>query len=276
MNYLYSRSYAGPVEAVIFDWAGTTIDFGSLAPINAFCQLFEANGVPITLAEAREPMGTEKREHITRLLAMPRVRQAWIDTHGETPDESLIDRLYNDFVPVQIAAIANRATLIPGAQTTFQYLSDNGIKIGANTGYSQEMVAELLPLAAEQGYQPASNVCATDVPRGRPYPHMTLKNMLELEVGAVQGVVKVDDTITGIEEGLNAGCWTVGVAVSGNEVGLDFPEWQALSESEQLNYKAKAYRRFRAAGAHYVIDSIADLPQVIEDIEARLSIGEQP
>jgi phosphonoacetaldehyde hydrolase len=276
MNYVYSRSYAGPVEAVIFDWAGTTIDFGSLAPIKAFCQLFETNGVPITLTEAREPMGTEKREHITRLLAMPRIRQAWIDVYGEAPDEALIDRLYNDFVPVQIASIADRATLIPGALETFRFLSEQGIKIGANTGYSQEMVAALLPMAAQLGYTPASNVCATDVPRGRPYPHMTLKNMLDLEVGAVQAVVKVDDTLTGIEEGLNAGCWTVGVAVSGNEVGLDLPEWLALTEQEQKHYKENAYRRFRASGAHYVIDSIADLPEVIEDIEARLAMGEQP
>lgn len=276
MNYIYSRSYAGPVEAVIFDWAGTTIDFGSLAPIKAFCQLFETNGVPITLAEAREPMGTEKREHITRLLAMPRIRQAWIDVHAEAPDETLIDRLYNDFVPVQIASIADRAALIPGALETFRFIQDRGIKIGANTGYSQEMVAALLPMAAKLGYSPASNVCATDVPRGRPYPHMTLKNMLDLEVGAVQAVVKVDDTLTGIEEGLNAGCWTVGVAVSGNEVGLDLAEWLALNEEEQNRYKEKAYRRFRACGAHYVIDSIADLPEVIEDIEARLAMGEQP
>ena len=276
MTFGYQRFYTGPVTAVVFDWAGTTIDFGSLAPIKAFCGLFEEHGVPITLAEARAPMGAEKREHIAALLAMPRIRQAWIDIKGSEPTEADIDALYDQFIPVQKAAIAERTTLIPGARETFAYLRDNDIKIGANTGYSQEMITDLRGLAAEQGYQPDSYVCATDVPRGRPYPHMTLKNMLELEVLNVQSVVKVDDTLTGIEEGLNAGCWTVGVAISGNEVGLDLADWEALSIEEQEAKRQASYKRFHQSGAHYVIDTVADLPAVIEDINARLSAGEQP
>lgn len=276
MSFSYKRSYTGPVTAAIFDWAGTTIDWGSLAPIKAFCALFEQNSVAITLAEARAPMGAEKREHIRQILAMPRVKEAWINAHGAAATEADIDRLYVDFVPLQIATIAERSSLIPGALETFRYMAERGIKIGANTGYAEEMIVDLLPKAAEQGYKPASNVCAPQVPKGRPYPHMTLQNMLELEIEAVQSVIKVDDTLIGIEEGLNAGCWTVGVAVSGNEVGLDLDQWQALSEQEQDTLRQQAYSRFRACGAHYVIDSIAELPEVIEDIEARLSYGEQP
>jgi len=276
MTFGYQRFYTGPVTAVVFDWAGTTIDFGSLAPIKAFCGLFEEHGVPITLAEARAPMGAEKREHIAALLAMPRIRQAWVDVKGSEPTEADIDALYDQFIPVQKAAIAERTTLIPGARETFEYLRENDIKIGANTGYSQEMITDLRGLAAEQGYQPDSYVCATDVPRGRPYPHMTLKNMLELEVLNVQSVVKVDDTLTGIEEGLNACCWTVGVAISGNEVGLDLMDWEALSIEEQEAKRQTAYKRFHQSGAHYVIDTVADLPAVIDDINERLSAGEQP
>jgi len=276
MTFAYQRFYTGPVTAVVFDWAGTTIDFGSLAPIKAFCGLFEEHGVPITLAEARAPMGAEKREHIKALLAMPRVAEAWVTTKGAAATEADIDALYDQFIPVQKAAIAERTTLIPGAAETFSFLRKNNIKIGANTGYSQEMIADLRGLAAAQGYEPDSYVCATDVPRGRPYPHMTLKNMLELEVLNVQSVVKVDDTLTGIEEGLNAGCWTVGVAISGNEVGLDLADWDALSEAEQDIKRQAAYKRFHQSGAHYVIDTIADLPAVIEDINLRLSTGEQP
>ena len=276
MSFSYKRSYTGPVTAAIFDWAGTTIDWGSLAPIKAFCTLFQQNGVEISLAEARAPMGAEKREHIRQILAMPRVNAAWSAAHGNAATEADIERLYNDFVPLQITAIAERAHLIPGALETFKFLDEQQIKIGANTGYAAEMIVDLLPLAAEQGYTPASNVCAPQVPKGRPYPHMTLQNMLELEVAAVQSVVKVDDTLIGIEEGLNAGCWTVGVAISGNEVGLDLDEWLALGADEQDRLRQQAYARFRACGAHYVIDSIADLPEVIADIEARLAYGEQP
>ena len=58
-----------------------------------------------------------------------------------------------------------------------------------------------------------------------------------------QNCCKVDDTVVGIDEGLNAGCWTVGLAISGNEVGLSYEEWSALSADEQIVLKDKAYQK---------------------------------
>ncbi len=276
MSYSYARRYTGPVTAVVFDWAGTMIDFGSQAPVMAFTRLFSDQGVAITVAEARAPMGVEKRQHIACLLAMPRVAEAWRATHGRVATEADIDQLYADFIPLQTAVIAERSILIPGAAETVAFLQDNDIRVGANTGYAREMIGEMVKRAAEQGYAPDSCVCATDVPCGRPFPHMLWQNLMELKVEAVQSVVKVDDTIAGIEEGLNAGCWTVAVAVSGNEVGFDLAEWDGLSEAVQDRLRMAAAARLQQAGAHYVIDSVVELPAVIDDIEARLSEGEQP
>jgi phosphonoacetaldehyde hydrolase len=151
-----------------------------------------------------------------------------------------------------------------------------GIRIGANTGYATSMIDGLLARAAEQGYIPDSNVCATEVPKGRPYPYMSLKNAMQLGVRHLCACVKIDDTLTGIEEGLNAGMWTIGVAVSGNEVGMSLNDWQALSEAEQARLRAAACARMRASGAHYVIDSIADVVPCLEAISARLAKGEKP
>ncbi|MRI31791.1 phosphonoacetaldehyde hydrolase [Endozoicomonas sp. OPT23] len=276
MNFRFKRSYSGPVQAVIFDWAGTVVDYGSLAPIDGFCMLFEQNSVPISHAEARVPMGTEKYEHICQLLAMPRIQQAWINVHGKAPEKADTDRLYKQFVPIQIEAINKRAELIPGAKETFDYLQLRNIRVGSNTGYSQAMIEGLIAKASAKGFSPESIVAATDVPRGRPYPHMTLKNLIELEVENLQACIKVDDTIPGIYEGLNAGLWTVGVSVSGNEAGIELFEWQTLSTDEQNAIRQKGEERLYQAGAHYVIDSVADLPDVIDDIERRLLAGEQP
>jgi phosphonoacetaldehyde hydrolase len=276
MYFHYQRSYRGPVQAVIFDWAGTTVDFGSLAPVAAFTRLFAAQGIDLSLAEARGPMGTEKREHIRQLCALPRVAAAWCELHGAMADEAAIDRLYQEFVPLQIAAIRDSAQLIPRCREVMTALRGRGIRIGANTGYSRDMLAVLAAAAAEQGYRPDSSICATEVPRGRPFPHMSLKNAIELEVENVHACVKVDDTVPGIEEGLNAGMWTVAVAISGNEVGLSPADWEALSPAEQQQRRYAAYARLRASGAHYVIDSIADLLPYIEVIERRLARGEQP
>ena len=264
------------LQAVVFDWAGTTVDFGSRAPILAFMALFSDNQVDITIEEARAPMGLEKRDHIAAVLAMPRVAAAWKQAHGAEATVADIDRLYQDFIPYQLKSIPLCSALIPGAVEVFADIRSRGAKIGSNTGYASMMIGQLVKDAAEQGYEPDCIITASDVKHGRPYPEMLWKNLIELDVSDIKTVVKVDDTVVGIEEGLNGGCWTVGLAVSGNEVGLSYEEWSALTESEQAVLKEKAYTKMRASGAHYVIDSIADLPAVLDAIEDRLAMGEKP
>lgn len=276
MYFHYQRSYRGPVRAVILDWAGTTVDFGSLAPVAAFVRLFAEQGVAISVAEARGPMGLEKREHIRQLCEAPAIAARWHERHGVEPSAAEVDRLYEVFVPLQVDVIREHVQLVPGCRETVAGLRERGIRIGANTGYSRAMMEPLLEAAAAQGYVPDSAVCATEVPRGRPYPYMSLRNVIELEVETVQSCVKVDDTVPGIEEGLNAGMWTVGVAVSGNEVGLALTDWQALPRVEQQRYRERAYQRLLAGGAHYVVDTIADLPRCLDAIEGRLARGERP
>ena len=267
---------AGPVEALILDWAGTTIDFGSLAPVYAFMELFKEEGIDVSQAEAREPMGTEKSEHIRRMLANPRIAEAWLAVKGQVSNEDDIKRLYDLFTPIQTLIVAERGQLIPGWKVMFDELVAAGIKIGSNTGYGPGMMAPALAAAKDQGYTPASTVFATDVTRGRPFPDMALTVAMELQVGHVNACIKVDDTLPGIEEGLRAGMWTVGVSCSGNEVGLDRNAWQALSSDEQQGYRQKAEQRLFNVGAHYVIDSVADLAAVIVDVNRRLAKGERP
>lgn len=276
MHFHYQRNYRGPIQAVILDWAGTTIDFGSLAPVAAFTRLFAAHDITLSVDEVRGPMGTEKREHIRRLCALPQVAAAWRHRYGADPDEAIIEQLYQEFIPLQIAVIRESAQLIPRCREVITALRGRGIRIGANTGYSREMLDIVSAAAAEQGYCPDSSVCATEVPRGRPFPQMCLKNLIELEVETVHACIKVDDTVPGIEEGLNAGMWTIAVAISGNEVGLSKSDWEALSATEQRQRRQSAYGRLHASGAHYVIDSIADLLPYVELIERRLASGERP
>ncbi|PSJ44435.1 phosphonoacetaldehyde hydrolase [Zobellella endophytica] len=276
MNYRFERRYTGSVQAVIMDWAGTTVDFGSMAPIRAFQRLFAGEGIEVTLAECRAPMGSEKREHIRQMLAMTRIADAWTQVHGAAASEADIDRLYQDFVQIQIESIRDSAELIPGMAEVARELTGRGIRLGANTGYSRDMITELVQRAAEQGYAPEVVITASDVRRGRPWPEMSLQAACALEASAVQACVKVDDTGVGIEEGLNAGMWTVALAVSGNEVGLSLADWQAQSPEQRRLLRERAHGRLAAIGAHYVIDTIAELPAVIDDINARLARGECP
>jgi len=276
MSFAYKRVYRGPVEAVLLDWAGTTMDFGCMAPAVVFVEVFKRKQVPITTEEARAPMGAHKRVHIQRITELDAVRRRWQETHGRPPDDADVDAMFKDFVPLQLECLSAYSELIPGTLEVVGELRRRGIKIGSTTGYLTPMMEINLRDAERQGYKPDSTVCASDVPAGRPYPHMCLQNAINLGVTTVHACVKVDDTVPGVEEGLNAGMWTVGLAVSGNEIGLPRAEWDALAPAERRVKRERAHRRLAQAGAHYVVDTIAELLPCVDDIQARIRRGEQP
>ena len=264
------------LRAAVFDWAGTVIDHGSQAPMGVFVKTFKQFGVEITVAEARGPMGMAKRDHIKTLMAVPRIAAAWAKAQGAAPDEAAIDRVYEVFVPMNVEAVTDYCTMIEGAVPAINRMRARGMKIGSTTGYTRSIMAKVLPLAAAQGYAPDNLVCAGDLSEARPSAMMMYRTFLDLGVWPAHTVVKVDDTGVGIGEGLNAGCWTVGVAVSGNAFGLNPAETAALTPAEFAKMRDAAYADLRRTGAHYVIDSVADMDAVLDDIEGRLARGERP
>jgi phosphonoacetaldehyde hydrolase len=264
------------VKAVIFDWAGTVVDYGSLAPMGAFVETFGEFGLEITIDEARGPMGMAKRPHIAALVALPRVAEAWRQRHGHPPTEKDIDAIYDVFVPKNISVAADYADLIPGVSEVVTALRAADVKIGSSTGYTREIMARIAPRAAEQGFTPDSLVCTGDTLEGRPSPLMLYKGLLDLGVWPAWGAIKVDDTTVGVAEGVNAGAWAVGVAVSGNSFGLSRADAMALAPEDYARRRTQAQNALYRAGAHYVIDSVADLMPVVAMIEGRLARGERP
>jgi phosphonoacetaldehyde hydrolase len=119
-------------------------------------------------------------------------------------------------------------------------------------------------------------VCADDVPASRPTPLALYRTFLDLDVWPAHAVVKVDDTVPGLLEGAHAGAWTVGVLASGNEAGLTLAEWQAMGETERAAVRRRVAARLDAAHPDYLIDTVADLREVLAAIEARLEHGERP
>ena len=276
MSFQYKRSYCGPVRGVIFDWAGTTVDYGCFAPTVVFIEIFKRFGVEISVAEARAPMGGGKRDHLREILMMDAVAGRWQQAHGARPDEKDVDAMFAQFVPAQIEAVARHADLIPGALESWAWLREQDLRIGSTTGYSSDIMQALLKPVADQGLVPDCLVCADQVPAGRPAPWMCFENARRLGIYPMAALVKVGDTAPDITEGLNAGMWTVGVVVTGNEMGLTEAEVKALTPEAHQQRRDVAAARLAQAGAHYIIDGIADLPPVIEEIQARLKVGDQP
>ena len=261
------------LEAVVFDWAGTLIDYGSCAPVGAFVDLFAAEGVSITMGEARAPMGTAKRDHIRSLAATPRVAERWQRAKGAAVTEADIDRLYDAFGPLQSDAIRQHSELIPGAAEAIGLCRDGGLKIGSSTGYNRAGADICAQAAVAQGVEVDAVVSNDDVCAGRPAPWMIFENMRRLDVYPPASVMKVDDTIAGIEAGINAGCWSIGVTRTGNGLGLSLSDDMALPAEQRKQRLAAAAASMIGAGAHFVIESVAELGPVIEQINQRLCEG---
>jgi phosphonoacetaldehyde hydrolase len=273
---LNEKRYSGPIKAVISDLAGTTVDYGSCAPAGAFVDLFQRHGVEATTAEAREPMGVHKRDHIRAMLEMPSISQQWLRSRGKAWTDDDLEALFQEFVPMQLECLPRYSTIIPGVAGAADELQSKGVKIGVNTGYNNQMLDVVLAKAAEGGFVPDAATCAANVPKGRPAPWMIYQLMEKLDVYPPAAVVKVGDTIADIEAGLNAGVWTVGVTETGNLVGLTQGQLEALTPDERQRRAGDAERTFRDVGAHYVIPAFADLPGIVEQISEQLARGATP
>ena len=266
------------VEAVIFDWAGTTVDFGSFAPTTIFVEAFrKAYDFDISLKEARGPMGMGKWDHIRALGDDPAISARWQAQFGCAMSDEDVDLVYETFMPLQIAKVGEHADLIPGTLETTAWLREQGIKIGSCSGYPRPVMEVLQQAAAERGYTPDCVIATGDLKAGsRPGPWMALQNVQELGVNAVSHCIKVDDSAPGIYEGHNAGMWTVGLSLSGNESGLTLEEFLAADEATKADARNKASVNLEKAGAHYIIDTIADLPGVVKAVQQRIANGERP
>jgi phosphonoacetaldehyde hydrolase len=256
-------------DMVVFDWAGTMVDFGSRAPVLALMEAFAALGVAVDEAEARRDMGRAKADHVRAMLEHPRVAQAWRDAHGAEPDEAAAERVMAALQAPMIRLAEETARLTPGAAQTVARLREQGLKIASCTGYTREMMQAILGRAAEQGYAPDLVVCAHETPEGRPSPLMIYQACVDLGVWPLSRVVKVDDAEAGMAEGRNAGCFTVGLAASGNMVGLTEQALAELDAGERAALLEVAADRLRAAGADLVIDTVADLIPALEAEAAR-------
>ncbi len=277
-DYVFQRSYRGPVRALVLDWSGTISDAYVIAPAVVFVEVFRRQGVEISMEEARGPMGLRKDLHIRALTEDPEIAARWEAVKGRPPTQADVDAMFADFVPLQLEALRGRTTLLPGVGEVLNAFQKQGLKIGVSTGFTRAMVDILLEDAIRQGFTPDATVAGDEVINGaRPKPHMVFRNMDLMDITDVKSVVKCDDTASGVGEALNAGCWGVGLVRYSNYMNISsLQEAEAMPEAEMARRAERTREILTRAGAHYVIDSLVDLPAVVDDINARLARGEKP
>jgi phosphonoacetaldehyde hydrolase len=252
------------IGLIIFDWAGTLVDFGCRAPLEAFHRAFKNAGLPITEEVARRPMGAHKRDHVREMLSYPEIADRVRLELKREPDEALVESLYRDFSQRLPALLPAHADAIPGCVEMLGWLRAKGIRIGSTTGYTRAMMNALEPIAAAAGIAPEIVICADEVPQARPAPWACFRIAERLGVYPMSRAVKVGDTPADMAEGRNAGMICIGLSECGNEVGLSREALAALPCEHRERLVSAAEKRLLDAGAHVVLRSVAELPAWIE------------
>jgi len=264
------------VQTVVFDWAGTLVDFGSFAPTQVLVQAFASMDLTLTLAQARGPMGMGKWEHIRALCALPDITQQFKALYQRDPTDEDVTAIYERFLPLQEQRVADYSDIIPGAKETLAWLRAQSVQIGSCSGYPRRILSQVVRQSELAGLTVDCHVATDEVRSSRPWPGMLLRNMTELGTLDVRSCVKVDDTPVGILEGHHAGTWTVALLMSGNACGLTFAEFDSLPEHQKTDIRTQAMQTFLPAAPHFCIDTIAQLPAIITSINASLRRGIGP
>lgn len=265
------------IEGIIFDWAGTAVDFGCFAPVNVFRSIFKDAGIEVTMEEARLPMGMLKWDHIKSMLEMERIGALWEERYGREFNVIDVDKLYSKFEPMLLKSLFEYTTPIPYVLDTIDALRNMGLKIGSTTGYTDIMMDIVTKGAKEKGYKPDFYITPDSTNSlGRPYPYMIYRNMEALQLVNPSTVIKVGDTNSDIAEGLNAGVWTVGVVVGSSNMGLTLEEYNALTEFEKAKIESEVAENFKKVGAHFTIKTMNELPALVEIINHMMVEGKTP
>jgi len=262
------------IRAIFLDWAGTAVDHGSIAPVHALENIFHQFGIAVPRPLIRRYMGLAKKDHVRKLLEEPEVKQQWRALRNAVPQERDVDAIYAGFEPQMMEVLS--ASVISGVADAVEAMRARGMKIAGTTGYTRSMLDRLEVLAATQGYRTDRSLAPEDAGGGRPYPWMCYRLAIDLRIYPLSSCVKIGDTESDIQEGLNAGMWTIGVTRSGNTVGLSEADWLQLDPREQAKLLACAEQELRAAGAHYTAETVAHALPLLDEIERRITNGECP
>ena len=263
------------IMGFIFDWAGTTIDYGSLTPIYAMKRAFKQFDIELSTETIRKFMGLHKLVHIQSILKEETIKNQWESTTNLSLT-SLSNEIFEKLLVATKEEAIERTKPIDGVIDFMNKYRHYGIKFGSTTGYTREMMNDIIPLATERGILFDSVVTPDEVPFGRPYPWMIYKNAINIETYPLWKMIKIGDTIADIQEGINAGMWIIALTKCGNEVGYDENEINTIDDNIIAKKIEDATIKFKEEGAHYVADSLSDTYDIINEIEEKIGYGIMP
>lgn len=279
----FRRFNAAP-QGVFIELEGCLLDETCSTTAAAVKQLFKEKGVDISEEEAASGNGslagadaTTKKSHLRHVL-FSTCADKWKAATGAEPTEWDLEALFKEFARC-VRDCAHKCKAVTGAVDCVSMLQGKGIKVGITSDFNAEGMEPWMRIAHANGIEVDAAMSCADVanPGGRdgpfvcvpPEPWRCYALAARLNIFPTDTCVRVSHTTYGVEEGLNAGMWTVGLK-TGPPVPFSGP-----GETEpQKNRRVED--GFYSLGCHYVIDGVWDLPRVMDDIEARMARGDKP
>ncbi len=192
---------SNPIELVVFDIAGTTVaDDGEIAL--AFQQAMQNYGYTIAVQKINPLMGYKKPEAIKKMLLE-------FEADNDKITDDFVNEIHDRFLKemVHFYQTTEEIKPLPNALRVFEELKQRGIQIGLDTGFGKpitDVIMDRLGWLKNDIVQAV--VSSSEVPEGRPKPHMINEIMRLTGVTDTTKIIKIGDTEVDVMEGKNAGC----------------------------------------------------------------------
>tara|TARA_Y100001958_G_C21157721_1_gene492359 strand:- start:276 stop:1067 length:792 start_codon:yes stop_codon:yes gene_type:complete len=258
------------IRLAVLDLGGTIVDKFSLSPFISLKQAFKNKRINLNNHLIYKDMGMNKQEHIREILNNKYVSRNWFKLYGQYPNSSSVMSVYDEFIKYQMDEGISNIEILPETKNTIKWLGDNNISTGVTTGFSKPVMNAIKEKLINDDIHIDKYVSSTCLGRpGRPNPHMMNSIINHLSIADRKRVIKIDDTCVGIEEGKNAGALTVGVAKwSTNMKMIDYNQDKNMSKEEYVERLKNSREALRLASPDYVIDSLDELPRIINMINS--------
>ncbi|MDH1683757.1 HAD family phosphatase [Pseudomonas chengduensis] len=235
-----------PCTALIFQLSGCLVDFG-------------ARTLPVAL-QRLHPECTPPN-----LVGTPQqALDAWLGKSATTAQLQALQQTLSEVA-------GEHAELTPGAAQLLQNLHANGTPYA----WLDDLPADASLRLAEALPRPIEAVLARQA-RPWPAPDSCWQALSQLDVERLDGCVVVSGNPLLLQAGLNAGCWTIGLAACGPLCGYAMADWQALGASDQEHLRAEATLQLYRLGVHSVVDHLGEIEASLDDIGVRRSKGDKP
>jgi len=215
------------IKLMIFDVIGTTV-YDDNAVANTFFSAFKKNGYKIDIKDINNFMGLSKPEAIKEIL----------NKYSETtPDHYEVNKIYKDFKNDVVDHYKNDFNIKPVsyAESVFYKLKERNVIICLDTGFDREIL-EIILNRLNWNNLVDYTVTSDEVENGRPSPDMIYYLMRYFGIDNPFNVGKVGDSISDIQQGINAECGLVAAIANQrtNDLSYKYPNVKYLDNLLEL------------------------------------------